>query len=143
MSKEQDIFQEELKGITDKLNLSLYCENTHKKQNTIVLDGGGKHIVDFQIPELNLFIEYSGNNYLAKLIKMIRAHKLKTINYVSIIEIDNKELGLPKIDLQKRKFLTALESKTDVKELSSVSFERLCKLLANFNGILNKVLIKQ
>ncbi len=102
MSAAQDLFEAKLrKALRAAGHTPPVCEHTDRSKVTLVLPTG-IHIVDFYIPSLDLYVEYSGNNFLRKLIKMRRAHSLKGVNYFAIIPISATELGLPTAGQQEK-----------------------------------------
>lgn len=104
----------------------------NKQATTLKLQTGKLHIADFLIPELPLFIEISGNNYLPKLLKMKRAHNIPNINYYSLIEIENKELGLPTIEQQFSTLAQLIGKKVSPIEMSILSEKQLDTLVGKF-----------
>lgn len=135
VSKFQSAFKSRLLEILKPHNFSLLSEDLNPSETTIEFPNGTKHIVDFFIPEINLFIELSGQNYLPKLLKMKRAHKLKGINYYAFIEIANKELAVPSIESQVSEFVHSLEEKESAEQMSSQSEAKLDAIFARFSQL--------
>lgn len=131
ISKAQSDFKIQLLNFIQPFGYHLVSEDENKKLTSILLSNGRVHIADFYVPELKLFIELSGNNYLPKLLKMTRAHNMSNINYVAFIEIRNKEMSLLSIPEQFKIFCDHIKQ-NKITEMCKVSSYQLDNLIDNF-----------
>ncbi len=136
MSQFQNNFEQKLRQAIIPQKLTLMCEHQNPKATTILFKNGRKHIADFYIPELNLYIEISGNNYLPKLLKMKRAHHMLELQYYAIIDITYSEFNLPSAEIQQQELFAFLESSKFPKEgFSKFSVKKLDALIQCFNQL--------
>lgn len=110
-------------------------EKDDRRRTTINLANGRRHIADFYLPPLNLYVEFSGRNFMPKVIKMRRAHAVPGLDYFALIDLRDAELDVSPIDSQVEEFLGFLKEGPPACGWTAHSLKRLDALVRRFDEI--------
>lgn len=138
VSKNQQSFKEKLITKISPFGYSVISEDQDRTRLTIKLQDGITHVPDFYIPEINLFIELSGQNFLYKILKMKYSHQIKGINYFAIPEIWNKLIKTKDQDEQLEELVLMLQSEKTGEEITKISEQNLDNIYKLFIELYNK-----